>query len=328
MITYLPAILTIALIYGLLGLALNLEWGHTGIINFGHVAFFAIGAYGSALLNVHFSVPVPVGFLVGCLLAALAAIPIGWITLRLKADFLAIVTIGFSETVRVVLESSAWSGGPSGVTGVERPFSDLSIDQFNAGWLIVIAAIVLVAFLTLRNVTESQFGRLLRAIKADEPAVAMLGKNVAASKTVSLVIGSALAGGAGALYAHYVGYISPDQFEPSTTFYVWAGIIIGGSSHLGALIGSVGLVAMFEASRFLGDFGFTLLSATDIANLRLIAVGVIIILFLRFRPDGLMRYRASKRLLARRGNGGSDDAAQPAAALTIVADSGGSDAHR
>lgn len=297
MIDYIPGILTIALMFGMLGLALNLEWGHTGIINFGHVAFFAIGAYTSALLGTKFHLPVPVGFIAGCALAALAAVPIGWITLRLKADFLAIVTIGFSEALRVSLESSTWAGGPNGITGIARPFSALSIDQFNLRWLIIVGVAVLLAYLLLRNVTESQFGRLLRAIKSDEAATAMLGKNVAASKTVSLVIGSALAGGAGSLYAHYMGYISPEQFLPLVTFYIWAAIIIGGSSHVGALLGSIGLVGLFEASRFLGDFGFKMFSATDIANIRLIVVGAAIILFLRFRPSGLLPYRPSKRFM-------------------------------
>lgn len=299
MITYLPAILTIAMIYGLLGLALNLNWGHTGIINFGHVAFFAIGAYTSALLNTKFSIPVPIGFAAGCIVAGLAAVPIGWITLRLKADFLAIVTIGFSETVRVVLEGSAWSGGPSGVTKIERPFADLPSDEFNLAWLAVFLVVVVAVFFLMRSITESQLGRVLRAIKADDQAVSMLGKNVAGSKTLSLVIAAALAGGAGALYAHYIGYISPSQFLPSVTFYVWAGIIIGGSSHLGALLGSVALIGLFEATRFLGDFGFDLISATDMANLRLIAVGVVIILFLKFRPNGLLPYKPSRRLVQR-----------------------------
>lgn len=288
------------MIYGLLGLALNLNWGHTGIINFGHVAFFAIGAYTSALLNTEFGLPVPVGFVAGLLLAGLFAIPIGWITLRLKADFLAIVTIGFSETVRVILEASDWSGGPSGITGIERPFSNLAAGDFNLVWLAIFVFAVIAAFFLLRNITESQFGRVLRAIKSDEPAVSMLGKNVAASKTMSLVVAAALAGGAGSLYAHYIGYISPGQFLPSVTFYVWAGIIIGGSSHLGALIGSVTLIGLFEASRFLSDFGFDLISPTDMASVRLIAVGVIIILFLKFRPNGVLPYKPSRRSLANR----------------------------
>ena len=287
------------MIYGLLGLALNLNWGHTGVINFGHVAFFAIGAYTSALLNTEFSIPVPIGFVAGCIVAGLAAVPIGWITLRLKADFLAVVTIGFSETVRVVLEGSGWSGGPSGVTGIERPFAGLPSGEFNLAWLAVFLIVVVAVFFLMRSITESQLGRVLRAIKADEPAVAMLGKNVAGSKTVSLVIAASLAGGAGALYAHYIGYISPSQFLPAVTFYVWAGIIIGGSSHLGALIGSVVLIGLFEATRFLGDFGFDLISATDMASLRLIAVGVVIILFLKFRPNGLLPYKPSRSLVKR-----------------------------
>ncbi len=294
MSTYLPAILVIALIYGLLGISLNLEWGHTGIINFGHVAFFATGAYTTSLLTTHTSAGVGAGLVAAFVLAALLALPIGWITLRLSTDFLAIVTIGFAEALRIILLNAGWSGGPSGVTGIPRPLTTLEVTRFNLIWAGTVALVVVAAMVLLRGITRSPFGRVLRAIRSDERAAAMLGKNVAAAKTTSLVIGSGLAGLAGAIYAHYIGYIAPDQFEPSVTFFVWAGIIIGGSSHLGALAGTIGLVGLLEASRFLGDFGFTAISPTHMANLRLIVVGLIIILFVRFRPQGAFPSRVSK----------------------------------
>ena len=295
MSTYLPAILVIALLYGLLGISLNLEWGHTGIINFGHVAFFATGAYTTSLLTTRTSAGIAPGLIAAFVMAALLALPIGWITLRLSSDFLAIVTIGFAETLRIILLNAGWSGGPSGITGIPRPLTTLDVQQFNLIWAGTVALAVIAAMLVLRNISRSPFGRVLRAIRADERAAAMLGKNVAAAKTTSLVIGSGLAGLAGAIYAHYIGYIAPDQFEPSVTFFVWAGIIIGGSSHVGALIGTIGLVGLLEASRFLGDFGFTAISATHMANLRLIAVGLLIILFVRFRPQGAFPSRAPGR---------------------------------
>lgn len=322
MSTYLPAILVIALLYGLLGLGLNLEWGHTGIINFGHVAFFAVGAYTSALLTVHAKVPVAVGPLAAVVAAALFALPIGWITLRLSTDFLAIVTIGFAETIRIILLNAGWSGGPSGITAVPRPLTDLSSQQFNVYWALAVLVVVVLTIWLLRNISSSSYGRLLMAIKNDERAVSMLGRNIASAKTSSLIIGSALAGLAGSIYAHYIGYVAPDQFQPSVTFFVWAGIIIGGSSHLGALLGSVALVALLEASRFLGDFGFTLFSTTQMANVRFIVVGILIVVFLIVRPDGALPFRAGRHGagLPPAGSGpdsgGTDPGAGPAAGPT------------
>lgn len=291
MTTYLPAVLSIALVYGILGLALNLNWGRTGIINFGVVAFFAVGAYTSALLQTVYHVPIVWSSLAGCLLAGLTAIPVGWITLRLEADFLAIVTIGFAESLRIFVQGEDWTGGPSGIIGIQRPFSSMAPAQFNVAWFIVFAAATLVAFLLVHGITRSRLGNLLRAIKADEIAVVMLGKNVVAAKTLSLVISAMICGVVGALYAHHIGYISPDQFTAMVTFYVWAGIIIGGSSDLGALLGSVLLVGLLEITRFVDWTNVSFVSVADIANLRMMLVGLIILLFLIFRPEGILPYR-------------------------------------
>ncbi|HEY9460197.1 MAG TPA: branched-chain amino acid ABC transporter permease [Paralcaligenes sp.] len=294
MTTYLPAILSITFVYGILGLALNLNWGRTGIINFGVVAFFAIGAYTSALLNTEFNVPIWAGCILGAILAGLAAVPVGWVTLRLKADFLAVVTIGFAESLRIFVQSVDWTGGPGGVIGIERPFSDYSSDTFNMAWFFIFLTGIIFSYLIVHAITKSRLGSLLRAIKYDEAATSMLGKNVTAAKTLSLVITAMITGVTGALYAHFIGYISPDQFTALVTFYVWAGIIIGGSSDLGALVGSMVLVGLLESTRFLDVLGFGVASAANMANFRMIAVGLVILLFLKYRPDGLFPYDAAK----------------------------------
>ncbi|CAM5221258.1 Branched-chain amino acid transport system permease protein OS=Castellaniella defragrans OX=75697 GN=HNR28_001741 PE=4 SV=1 [Castellaniella defragrans] len=319
MTTYLPAVLSIALVYGILGLALNLNWGRTGIINFGVVAFFAVGAYTSALLDTVYHVNIVWAGLAACLLSALAAVPVGWITLRLKADFLAIVTIGFAESLRIFVQGEDWTGGPSGVIGIHRLFSGSTPAEFNVAWFFIFAAATLIAFLLVHGITRSRLGSLLRAIKSDEIAVSMLGKNVVAAKTLSLVISATICGAAGVLYAHYIGYISPDQFTAMVTFYVWAGIIIGGSSDLGALLGCVLLVGLLEITRFVdwADVGF--LSVADIANLRMMVVGLVILLFLIFRAEGILPYRPRRGARGPRyaedadalEGGLSDSAAQP-----------------
>lgn len=295
MTTYFPAILSIAFMYGALGLALNLNWGRTGIINFGVVAFFAVGAYTSALLDTVFGVNIWLSSLVGCVLAGLTAIPMGWITLRLKADFLAIVTIGFAESLRIFVQGVDWTGGPSGVIGISRPWSGSSPTTFNVAWMVIFCIAALVTYLIVSGITRSRLGNLLRAIKSDETAVAMLGKNVVGAKTLSLVMSAIITGGIGALYAHYIGYISPDQFTAMVTFDVWAGIIIGGSSDLGALVGSMVLVGVLEATRFIdwSSTGFVTVGA--VANIRMMAVGLVIVLFLIFREQGLFPYRGPRR---------------------------------
>lgn len=290
MSTYLTATLSIALIYGLMGLGLNIQWGHTGLLNFGHVAFFAVGAYTSGLLALA-GMPIWVGAVAALVAAAVLALPVGWLTVRLKEDYLAIVTLALAEVVRIIFLNADWSGGPSGLTGVPRLFSQIERSTRTWIWALLLVLIVVVAVTVVRSVTEAPFGRTLRAIRGDEVAVASLGKNVAAYKTQSFLLGAGLAGLAGSLYAHWIGYIAPEQFVPLVTFYVFIGIILGGSSHVGAVLGTMLLVAAFEASRFATDLGAIPISATAMANLRLIVVGIGLVLLLRWRPEGLWPYK-------------------------------------
>lgn len=290
MSTYITATLSIALIYGLMGLGLNIQWGHTGLLNFGHVAFFAIGAYTSGLLALA-GVPIWIGALAAIAASAVFALPVGWLTVRLKEDYLAIVTLALAEVVRIIFLNSAWSGGPSGLTGVPRLFSHIDRASRTWIWAILLVVVVVLAATVVRSITEAPFGRTLRAIRGDEIAVASLGKNVAAYKTQSFLLGAGLAGLAGSLYAHWIGYIAPDQFLPLITFYVWIGIILGGSSHVGAVLGTMILIASFEASRFATDLGAIPISATAMANLRLVLVGIGLVLLLRWRPEGIWPHR-------------------------------------
>lgn len=289
MTAYLLTITIFALIYSLLALGLNLHWGHTGLINFGHVAFFAMGAYASALLTRR-DVPIVGGMVVAIVAAGLLAYPMGYLKVRLKADYLAIVTIAFSEILRLILLNASWTGGPNGVTGVPRLFPGLRGRPYDVAFLLATLLAVVVVFWLLDRLIESPYGRVLWAIRENEAAAESLGKDSAAVKTTSLVIGAAVAGLAGSLYAHYVNYVVPDQFLPLITFYVWTGIILGGNSHLGAAVGTFVLMALMEGSRFLGDFGFPV-SETKMAYLRFIIVGLVLILLLRFRPEGLLPYR-------------------------------------
>lgn len=286
---YLAAVATIVLIYVLLALGLTLQYGLTGLINFGHVGFFAIGAYAAAILSTH-GYPIVLGFAVAAVLAGLTAWPIGLVSLRLRDDYFAIVTLGFSETVRLVITSEKWlTQGVQGIPGIPRLFADLGVGA--AGQYAVLALVLAVnvaVVVILRRMVASPFGRMLEAIRDNEEAVKALGKDPARFKVQVLVLGAALAGVAGAFFAHYITFVTPEQFIPLVTFYVWMAIIMGGVGKVsGALVGTVILMVVLEGTRFVRDF-IPGIPAVDMASVRLGLVGLALVLFTLYRPQGLM----------------------------------------
>ncbi len=287
MTAYFIAVFIIVLIYLLLSLGLTIQYGLTGLINFGIVGFFAIGAYVSALLAMK-GLPLPLSFVAAGLVAGVAAWPIGWIALRLRDDYFAIVTLGFSETVRLIIVNEAWlTKGVQGIPGVPGLFQ-------NAGALaplLIVGVLLLVNIaivLTLQGIVKSPFGRALEAVRDDETALTALGKSPSRFKIQVLALGSALAGLAGAFYGHYVTYLVPDQFVPITTFYIWMAVIIGGVGRVsGAVVGTVLLVGLLEGSRFLRDL-IPAIPDAEMASIRILVVGLLLILFMIHRPQGLM----------------------------------------
>ena len=288
---YLVSIGIVVLIYALLAIGLNLQYGETGLINFGHVAFFAIGAYASALLSLK-GVPLWLSFPAAAALAALAAIPLGMAALRLREDYLAIVTLGFSETTRLVIQQEEWlTGGVQGLPGVPALFASAGTGARNLMQLAALIVAVMLAVLAIRSLQKSAFGRLLRAIRDNEAVVAALGKDPAGYKIRVFMLGAALAGIAGAFYAHFVTFITPEQFVPLVTFYVWMSIILGGVGSLrGALVGTLVLVVFLEGSRFLRDLVPGIAEA-QMAHVRLGVVGLALILCMLYRPQGIFGKR-------------------------------------
>jgi branched-chain amino acid transport system permease protein len=291
MFAYPVAIGTVAGIYALLTLGLNLQYGFTGLLNFGHVAFFAIGAYVSALLTLGGS-PIALGLAAGTGLAFVLAWPLGLLCLRLRADYLAIVTLSFSEIVRLVIVSEDWATqGTRGLAGIPRPFSSLGSGKAELAYLALVLATVAIAALLTWRLAHCPFGRLIQAVRDDEDAVRAVGKDPAQLKVKVLMLGSGLAGLAGGLYAHYVTFISPEQFLPIVTFYVWIAMIMGGSGTiLGPLLGAGLLLLFLEGSRFLRDFA-PIVSEVQMASVRLAVVGLALVLFMLFRPQGLVAAR-------------------------------------
>ena len=292
MIAYLVAVGIVALIYMLLTIGLNLQYGYTGLINFGVVAFFAIGAYTAALLTLA-GWPLALAFVVAMIAAGLLAYPIGLLSLRLSDDYLAVVTLGFSEVVRLVIQQERWlTNGVQGLPGIPRMFQSLGLGEYaELATLAVLVLCNLAAIAVMLHLVRSPYGRLIQAIRDDEVAVEAIGKDPRRLKVQVFMLGSSLAGLAGAFYAHFITYLSPDQFLPLVTFYVWIAMIIGGTGRTsGAAAGSLILMVFLEGSRFARDW-IPGVSEVQMASVRLALVGLALILFTIYRPQGMMGAR-------------------------------------
>lgn len=285
---YLLAIGTIGLIYVLLSLGLNLQYGMTGLINFGHVGFFCIGAYTATLLAEQGLPPVAT-FVVAAVLAAIAAWPLGIVSLKLSDDYFAIVTLGFSEIVRIVVTSEQWlTNGVQGIPNIPKLFGSLSETMQPVAVVVSLLAVTIAAVAVMRRISRSPFGRAIEAIRDNEVAMKSLGKDPAGFKMRVLMLGAALAGVAGAFYAHYIGFISPEQFLPLITFQIWMAIIMGGAGRVsGSVVGTAILMLFLEGSRFLRD-AIPIIPDVQMASIRLGVIGLTIILFTLYRPQGLM----------------------------------------
>lgn len=286
---YLVAIAIITLINMLMALGLTLQFGLGGLVNFGLAGFVAIGAYTSALISLA-GLPVSVGIVGAVVLAAAAALPLGLVALRLREDYFAIVTLGFSETIRIAATSEVWlTNGIRGLSGVPRLFGTW-VSGPTAQWFFLATGLVLVVLcaMLIHKIARSPFGRIIEAIRDNEAAVASVGKDPAWFKVQVFIVGSGVAGLAGALYAHYVGFVSPDQFVPLVTFHIWMAIVLGGVGRVsGALVGTLLLITLLEGSRFIRDV-MPFISEVAMASLRLGVVGLALVLLTLFRPGGLM----------------------------------------
>jgi branched-chain amino acid transport system permease protein len=191
--------------------------------------------------------------------------------------------------VRIVITSEKWlTSGVQGIPGIPRLYGGLGGAAAQLAVLATILAVALVGVWIIHRIAGSPFGRLIEAIRDNEEAVQALGKDPARFKIQVLVVGAALAGIAGAFYAHYITYIVPDQFIPLVTFYVWMAIILGGVGRVsGAIMGTAILMLFLEGSRFLRDI-IPGISEVDMASVRIGVVGLLLVLFIMYRPQGLM----------------------------------------
>lgn len=289
MINYLIAMAILWSFYALLALALNLQWGFAGLVNFGLVAYFAIGAYTSALLALA-GAPFPLALAAAALLAAGLGLVVALTTLRLEEDYLAVVTLGFAETVRLVILNETWlTEGARGLPSIPPPLRQRFAGGYEGFYLALALVVVAVAFVVAERVRTAPLGRVLRAIREDAVVAAAAGKNVPLFKLEAFALGAAVAGMAGSLYAHYLTFLSPDQFDSTVTIYVWIAVIVGGSgNNKGVLLGAFVLMGLLEGSRFLKDL-VPLLSGVRLAAVRLMIVGLLLILFMIFKPEGVWK---------------------------------------
>lgn len=287
---YLIAIATSAGFYLLLALALNLQWGVTGLVNFGVAGLYALGAYASALVTERLGLPFLLALPMAALVGALAALMLAALSARLSGDYLAIVTLGFAELVRLVAMNEDWlTRGPRGLAIATRPLPDgLSREGAAIGYLLLVLAAVAIAFWALERIRRAPMGRVLRAIREDALVPATLGRDVQGFRLRAFAIGGALMGVAGSLYAHWVLSITPDHFQTPVTIITWMAVVIGGAgNNRGLVLGAFLVVGIVEGTRFLGGI-LPGIDAERLSALRIVLIGVLLILAIRFRPQGLI----------------------------------------
>lgn len=278
-------------IYGIAAVGLNFQYGIAGLLNFGVIGFFGIAAYTSSLLALG-GVPPVLAMLAGAVASMAASALVALPTQRLNVHYWAITTIALSEVLRVIFLNEDWlTRGSFGLVAIPRPFADLvsaaNYPALFAGfvWLFALVSVALATVLT-----RSPFGLALRAVREDDDLPLSLGKPIFGMRVQAMAIGGLLIGLAGALYAHFVTYISPMDFTPTVTFTIWAMVIIGGRGNLsGSLVGAVIVVLFMNSTRFAKDW--LPLDAQLIASLRIMAIGALIMWVIVFRPDGLLPER-------------------------------------
>jgi branched-chain amino acid transport system permease protein len=297
----------VAGIYTILALGLQVQFGFAGLLNFGQVAFMAIGAYTMAILVVKEGWSTWLAAPLGIAAAGVGGIVLGLPTVRLRADYFAIVTIAFSEIIRyVAINQGSLTGGSQGTIALGRIGTaseyngewsrfqthvqhTLGFSSSDATMLVIVWAVAVILLTSTWLALRTPWGRVLRAIRDDEDAAASLGKNVFAYKLQALTLGAVLAGIAGLFYAWEFSFFSPDDFEPLLTFFAWMILLLGGIGRVWAVpVGSLVFGFIFAGTRFLNFAPFSWFASNERAYLRLIIIGLVIIVLVVVRPQGLL----------------------------------------
>lgn len=316
-----------AIAYMLAAQGLNIHFGYAGLLNFGQAGFMAMGAYGMAIASTPdtlggYGLPLWVGVAIGMLAAVVLALLLGLPTLRLRGDYLAIVTIAGSEIIRLFVRSEAtedFAGGNSGINGFARGFYEANpfnngkryafgpleflgkdLWLLSVGWVVVIVTTMLVTFLV-----RSPWGRVLKSIRENEDAVRSLGKNVQGFKMQALVLGGVLGAMGGMILAIQKNLATPDDYATRTTFISYAALILGGAARAGGpVVGGIIWYAVFSFSTALvsemtENDVFPKSVSSDAGVLPFIFLGIILICLVVFRPQGVFGNRREIELDAR-----------------------------
>lgn len=299
--------------YALAAMGLNLQFGHTGLVNVGQVGFMLVGAYGTAV-SVDAGAPLLVGFAVGVAAAVLFGVVLGLASLRFRTEYLAIVTLAAAEILRMLVRSQALeglTGGTFGIRGFADAFFDrnpIPVGRYGVGdvafsqrnlWIVLVAwAFVAGAGLLMWALVRSPWGRALRAVRDDEPAALMVGKPVLTLKLQSLVLGGVLGAVAGTVLAVDAQFVDPDLWVLTVTTYLFTVAVLGGLGTVaGPVVGSVVFWFVMAGSDTLlrqaleGSLLGDRLGPNDAGPIRMAAVGLVLVLLVAWRPEGLLGRR-------------------------------------
>ncbi len=318
--TLTQAIGILAIIYCLAAIGLNVHFGYTGLLNFGQAGFLAVAAYGLAVTVSYLGASLWLGVLVGLLGTVVLALLLGLPTLRLRADYLAIVTIAAAEIIRLLVRSVTFRevfGGSDGITRFADEF--YALNPFTTGialgpitfskndsWVFVVGWVV-VAFwlLVVWSLMRSPWGRVLKGIREDEDAVRSLGKNVYSYKMQALILGGVIGAFGGFISAVYTQSVQPDTFSTDFTFFAYTILILGGAARVfGPVVGALVFWALIV---FVGEFlneavangVITFITSTQVGQIRFMLVGLGLMLLMIFRPQGIFGDRKELALDAR-----------------------------
>jgi branched-chain amino acid transport system permease protein len=313
---YLLTLATFGVIYGVLVIGLNIHWGYTGILDFMYIVFVAVGGYVTALLGLPPAQPalgetyllglnwlfLP-ALLGGGVAAMVLALVMGFLSLqRLRSDYFAIVTVAASLILWTIAgNATSLVNGWDGIAGVPQPLANalnLDLNSYSLFYLGLCSVFLLVVYLFAERLLHSPFGRALRSVREDEMVAQALGKDIFTLRLRSFMIGAFIAGIGGGLLVTYVDAFNPSAWASAETFFIWAALLLGGSANnRGAMLGALLVPVVFaEATRFLPNF----YSPEFVNATRYIVIGILLILTVRFRPQGLLaerRFRIAQRNL-------------------------------
>jgi branched-chain amino acid transport system permease protein len=327
-----------AAVYVLLALGLNIVVGFAGLLDLGYAAFFAIGSYTYAFAaSPYYGLHLPFWpmLLVAAVIAGIFGTLLGAPTLRLRGDYLAIVTLGFGEIVPTVfLNLQKYTGGTNGIVGIDQPVLFGYHFGFNPlPYYYTLLGLILLSVVAILRLRDSRLGRAWLAVREDEVAAASMGINLTTTKLLAFSFGAFFSGFGGALYVAKLGIVSPDQFNFTVSFTILAMVVLGGMGSVFGVIAGAGILYEFQ-SLFLTDltqwshslgqaWGIPLLTRLNFVNLKFLLYGLGLITLMLLRPEGLFPERRIRAIIAERAS-----EAVPPADVAAVADPGADAAPR